>query len=752
MKRRIGAAALAALAIILTFIALGVKGQEDLFFPVSVWYGGGKARAPMIERPSAANLDAWRTDLAKIKELGFNAVRCWVEWTSSEKEPGKYDFSTQERLLDLADQVGLRVLIQVYIDSAPDWLGARYPDARFVAQSGDAIPSQAAPGFCFDHPGVRERALAFLSAAAEMAAKKPAFYAWDLWSEPHIINWAIINYIPDAQFCYCPYTQARFRRWLEKKYGALERLNSAWYRNFASWDEVEPPRFGTILSYTDFIDWKAFIADKLAEDLKMRAEAVRRFDSSHIVTSHAAVPAVFTTPYIGAGAADDWRMAAVVDYYGTSIYPKHSTPATHWPLERRALALDFIRSMCARNGGFYIGELQGGFGTRGVIVSEPVTAEDIREWSWSAVARGARAINYYAWYPMSSGYESGGYGLIELDGRVTERSRAAGQIARIITRNAELFLKSRPAKAEVAILYNPLSHLVGGEQHTGPLTALRDSLSGLYRALFEKNIPVDFVHADELGEERLKDYKLLFVPYPIMLKGSSARAIARYVELGGRVVAEARPAWNDERGYAAEVIPGFGLHKVFGAREAEVRLREKPTIKITARHESLPLLVPGEELEGEMFEEAFEPMGGKVLAEFSGGGAAIVAAQHGRGRTVLIGSFVGMAYEKRRNGNSGKLLRGFAEWAGVAPPVSVAGGDGSFVEARLLVGDKHRILFGFNHSGQVADARFALRLPEQRYSALDLVAEKEAPAKYSGGALFLSKRLEPREVWVVLIR
>ena len=55
-----------------------------------------------------------------------------------------------------------------------------------------------------------------------------------------------------------------------------------------------------------------------------------------------------------------------------------------------------------------------------------MTPDDLRVWAWSALARGAKGVNFYAWYPMSSGYESGGFGMIQLDGTITERARAAG--------------------------------------------------------------------------------------------------------------------------------------------------------------------------------------------------------------------------------------------------------------------------------------------------------------------------------------
>jgi beta-galactosidase GanA len=105
---------------------------------------------------------------------------------------------------------------------------------------------------------------ALYSETARVASAYPNFLGWDLWSEPSLINWAHVDWIQNAQFCYCPATQARFREWLRAKYGSLDALNRAWHRKFASWDDIEPPRFSTILSYTDYIDWKTFIYDRLA--------------------------------------------------------------------------------------------------------------------------------------------------------------------------------------------------------------------------------------------------------------------------------------------------------------------------------------------------------------------------------------------------------------------------------------------------------------------------------------------------------
>ena len=188
------------------------KGRETTFFPVAVWYSGGKARAPMLETITADSPRLWKEDLLKIKQLGFNTVRTWVEWNVAELEEGKYHLENLELLLRLADEVGLKVIVQVYVDSAPEWVGKKYPDGRYAAQDGLPIPSQAAPGFCFDHRGVRKATLDFFKEVARYAAASPAFYGWDLWSEPAALNWARIGYKSEPMFCYCPSSQERFRQ------------------------------------------------------------------------------------------------------------------------------------------------------------------------------------------------------------------------------------------------------------------------------------------------------------------------------------------------------------------------------------------------------------------------------------------------------------------------------------------------------------------------------------------------------------
>ena len=223
----------------------------NTFYPAAVWYSGGRARAPMLEKINATSARRWGADLDAIKADGFNTVKTWIDWQTGEPSQGQFDFDNLNLLMRLAQQRGLRVIVQVYLDSAPSWIGRLYPSGRFVSSSGAVIDSQSAPGYNLDDPGVHKEAVAFLEALSNDANQFPALYGWDVWSEPHIINWADFPYLKNPEFGFNPATQARFRKWLQAKYKTLKDLNAAWYGTFTSWDQVEAPRFPTILSYTD---------------------------------------------------------------------------------------------------------------------------------------------------------------------------------------------------------------------------------------------------------------------------------------------------------------------------------------------------------------------------------------------------------------------------------------------------------------------------------------------------------------------
>ncbi len=722
------------------------------FFPISVWYGEDKVRAPMLARPTEESNKIAQRDLENIKRLGFNSVKYWVDWLAVEPEHGVWNLDFIDTLMNLAEENELKVIIQLYLDSAPNWIASLYPDSRFQAQNNDVIDSQASPGFCLDHPDVRREATFFMQKVAEKVKIHPNFYGWDVWSEPHILSWTWLDWLPSGVgwFCYCQHSQERFRQWLKKRYDSISNLNRAWYRAYRDWEEVLPPRYVTLSTWRDLVDWQLFTIDKLAEDLKWRAQTVKKIDTKHVVTSHAAISSVFIPPLNWYGNPDDWEMAKQVEVWGTSLYPKHIGWNNPLDSAQRGISLDATRSSCKEQGiDYWLGELQCGDGVTGIHFGEPVTPQDVQMWAWSAIAREAKGLNYYAWYPMSCGYETSGFGMINLDGSITDRAKAAGEVGKIVMENMDLFLNTKSPKAEIGIVYNIYSYimLTCSREHSNDIVA--SSMTGIYRTLMQENIPVDFIHINDFTKENVNNYKLIFMPFSIMMTSEIADGVKEYVQQGGKLVAEIRPAWSDEKGKSSEVIPGFGLDEVFGCKERWIRERKKTKLLVESTQDILPSLSGKMEISGSLYEETFMQLKdtAKILANFEDGSPAMIINSYSKGKAILVGSLISRTYEKDRIEENGKFFKSLFKWAGVEPPMYIKGGKNA--EGRILEGSGFKLLFGFNH-GDNADLTFHFRVPKEEYKVLDIPSQTEVKCSYEN-ELIIPLELKSQEVCVLKI-
>jgi len=82
------------------------------------------------------------------------------------------------------------------------------------------------------------------------------------------------------------------------------------------------------------------------------------------------------------------------------------------------------------------------------------------------------------------------------------------------------------------------------------------------------------LHVSDL-KERANRYRLLIVPYPVMISRPHVQELIKYVEQGGALLVEARAGWLDEKGQAFPVIPGGGLDRILGCRESRLLPVEK---------------------------------------------------------------------------------------------------------------------------------------------------------------------------------
>jgi len=190
----------------------------------------------------------------------------------------------------------------------------------------------------------------------------------------------------------------------------------------------------------------------------------------------------------------------------------------------------------------------------------------------------------------------------------------------------------------------------------------------------------------------------------------------------------------------------MGLSQVFGARETVIRPVDKPEI-VPDPHVALAL---GRRLAGEGFQEELEPQpGARVLARFANGTPAIVENGYGKGRAVLVGSFLGMAYERQHDAAVAQTLVGLARSAGVARDVIVSGYNTSEVEVRRLVSERCEFLFAFNHSRQPADTTITVKVRWPVGQARSVNEGQAVLITQSQDKILLRKRLPAGGIWVV---
>jgi beta-galactosidase len=612
----------------------------------------------------------WERDHRTAARLGMNTFRHWFMWSAIEVAPGEYDWRDYDRMMDLAARNGIRVIIAELITAAPEWAFRKFSHARYRASDGTVAGSSIGgssatggfPGLCLDNPDVRAAAEKFLVALVERYRDHPALLGYDLWNENTYRGGT-----PRQMYCYCDATGRKLREWLRARYGTPREVGRVWHRySYASWDDVEPPR--DLGGYPESLDWLQFRIDDAFELFRWRAELFRKLDPEHLITAHGVAGTLESLP---SATHDEWRSSAEVDRWGFTWVASRKGDEP-W---KQFQAVDLVRGG-SRGKPFWHAEAQAGpLWMQPQVLNRPrddgriATPEDVRLWNLISCAGGATGILYPRWRPLLDGPLFGAFGPMGMDGSMTPRAEMAGRVARWANDHADLW-KSQPVKGDVGLAFVPESELFNYVQQ-GDTSFYAQSIRGAYQAFFDSNIQADFVSLEDIGQ-----YKVIYLPYPLMLKNESAARLRTYVERGGTLISEGLAAYFGDRGHAGTVQPNLGLDEVFGAREGYVEFT--PDLL-----EGLALEVDGHKIHGRYFLQEYEPRGGQVAGRYANGHVAAVANRFGKGRTLLIGTFPGAGYYQHHSPGSRAFFQGLLAMHGVEQRLRT---DNSTVQARLHTG------------------------------------------------------------------
>ncbi len=530
------------------------------------------------------------------EDYGFNIIRIYPGWDYYNPAPDRFVFDDVDEVLGWCDEFKIKVLMGLVLETAPWWLEQAHPETRYVDAKGNAQRLQGSgnnmtggwPGLCLDWPPVREAAARYIQALAKFCSSHPSFYAYDCWNEPHIEPawqrniWALPQ---ERLYCYCDKTIAAFHAWLEKRYESLDRLNEVWTRRYPSWKAIDPPRaMGT---YTDWVDWRRFIIERSTDELRFRVRQLRTADPSHLIEDHAAHhPPIDAIAINGINA---WRLAEVVDTWGLSLFPRWFS----LPVHEGAAKFEITRS-CAAGRDFWMTELQGGHGNKGLWRSPKMRPRDIRLWNWLAAALGAKGVIYWTYHAEGTGSEASGFGLVDRSGAPTERVEEAARNRSLMQAHWDVLQDHLP-KPEVAILTDQdcalLTFAMSGQED--PST---ESFRGYYKALWNLDLGADFIEPEGL---KTAPYEVIIVPWHIMGKKETCSQLLQFVERGGVLILETAFGLFDDRCFNNPVVPPHGLSESFGYREKESFYlppqEESVAISSTASSSAKKVPVPAED-------------------------------------------------------------------------------------------------------------------------------------------------------------
>ncbi|MEJ2010001.1 MAG: beta-galactosidase [Acidobacteriota bacterium] len=447
----------------------------------------------------------------------------------------------------------------------------------------------------------------------------PAQGAWLLMNEPHPV------------YFYDRPTMEAFGKWLESKYGTVEKLNEQWFRPVQKFSDVQvtADQWNAYwVDYQSFIDWHEFNDDNLVEILKWIKSQVRKFDSVH-------------PTHINPTGGNRWKESRVVDFVGASIHP--AWLFGDFKREEFGLAFAYYIDVLASAAGtkpWWVTELQGGptiFTGRRPMNPTP---GELTLWLWDAFGAGCKGVVFWLWNPRVLGREGGEWQMVSLEGVPSNRPAAAKSVLDAIGR-MPFIAEATPQPPKTAILYNRetlvLLEIDGHTQQRTREAVL--SLMGCYEALRRKHVPVTFIDIDELVSGKASQYEVLYLPYSYAMDDRAAPALREFVQKGGTLWADGLVGWKNEYGVIRPDLPG-GLGDVFGWNSyvAEIDPVEEP-YSVTEANEQA----------GELWRIPLKLQGAQVMVKDRDGRPFATEHAFGKGKAIYYGSALTLAYFHRGN-------------------------------------------------------------------------------------------------------
>lgn len=552
-----------------------------------------------------------KKDIMLMKAAGFKVVRMGhLAWDSYEPSEGKFDFKWFDNVMDMMNEAGIKVILDIAIRPAPIWLHHKYPSIDVTSPGGIAqYPNHRYMDDVGD-PIYQRYAVRYADTLTKHYGKYPALLAF-----------GIDNESGDGPISYSETVRQRFITWLRNKYSTLDNLNKAWVtqrwsRRLNQFDEIGLP---IATHNTDvperILDFRRFISDEVNEVLFKVIEVVNANAPNALTNTNAWY-------YSSLKYFDYSQMAysGKMAREGAGFYPGNSL-TTNWGLMNALFGISRIQFESTTP--FWCSE----------FTTMTAVPNSIRKSAYATLMYGNQMVCGWTWQSMWGGEEQYLEGMLDWDGipnrKYDEYKKIATEFKKI-----EKFFPYKP-RPEVGLAFSFPSQIASSsfpEQQDQQLQACWDLF--YYRNMDSRVV--------EISKSPL-NYKLLFVPGVTVMDEITANKIRDFVKNGGTVVMTSNSAMVDETGKVfASTHPGR-LNDVFGIRIASYEETEalNEISRDSLRGKKIKLNYKGKTIEtGSARFDVIESKGAEILGSITSLDTdypIITANKYGKGKAIYVG-------------------------------------------------------------------------------------------------------------------